>query len=221
MQAQRLEIVGQLVGGVAHDLNNLLLVIRGNAELLKLDDGDATSIKDVLDATERAQRLTNSLITTSRRAQAPESLPLDELVNDLAGMLRRAFGPSYSIDVEHGADPSPTVDAVRIEQILLNLLVNARDAQPGGGRMLVRTTGSDADRVVVEVEDSGPGVPPEIQDRIFDTFFTTKSDGKGSGLGLSTVKLLVNEAGGSIELRSNPRGTCFRVEMPTAPGFRI
>ncbi|MBT8065613.1 MAG: hypothetical protein KJO09_00120, partial [Gammaproteobacteria bacterium] len=139
LQAQRLEIVGHLVSGVAHDLNNMLMVIRGNVELLKVGDDEETMINDVVDATERGQRLTNSLLATSRRAHAPKDLPLDELVDDLVGLLRRSFGKTYTIDVEHCADPVPTVDAARLEQILLNLLVNARDAQPGGGRMLVRT----------------------------------------------------------------------------------
>ena len=214
LQAQRLEIVGQLVGGVAHDLNNLLMVIRGNVDLLKVSDDDKPLIGDVIDATERGQRLANSLLATAGRAHAPKDLPVNELVDELVGLLQRAFGEKYTIDVEHGADPLPTVDAGRLEQIILNLLVNARDAQPGGGRMLVRTVDSGPERVVLEVEDEGPGVPSEIQDRIFDTFFTTKSEGKGSGLGLSTVRLLVNEAGGRIALRSGSQGACFRIELP-------
>ena len=216
LQAQRLELVGQLVGGVAHDLNNLLMVIRGNVDLLKIGDDDKPLISDVIDATERGQRLANSLLATSRRAHAPKDLPIDELVDDLAGLLQRAFGETYKIDVEHRAEPAPVVDAVRLEQILLNLLVNARDAQPDGGRMLVRTAGNGPGRVVLEVEDEGPGVPPEIQDSIFKTFFTTKSEGQGSGLGLSTVRLLVSEAGGKIALRSSSKGACFRVELPAA-----
>ena len=215
LQAQRLEIVGHLVSGVAHDLNNLLMVIRGNVDLLKVDDDDRTLISDVVDATERGQRLANSLLATSRRAHAPKDFPLDELVDELVGLLQRAFGKAYTIDVAHGVSPAPSVDAGRLEQILLNLLVNARDAQPGGGRMLVRTVGSGPERVVLEVEDEGPGVPPEIQDNIFETFFTTKSEGKGSGLGLSTVRLLVEEAGGKIALRSSSKGARFRVELPT------
>ncbi len=214
LQAQRLEIVGQLVGGVAHDLNNLLMVIRGNADLLKVGDDDKPLISDVIDATERGQRLTNSLLATSRRPHAPKDLPVDELVDELVGLLQRAFGEQYTIEVEHGANPAPTVDAGRLEQIILNLLVNARDAQPDGGRMLVRTVDGGPGRVVLEVEDEGPGVPSEIQDRIFETFFTTKSEGKGSGLGLSTVRLLVDEAGGKIDLCSSPKGACFRIELP-------
>ena len=214
LQAQRFEIVGHLVGGVAHDLNNLLMVIRGNVDLLSGGTDDNTLINDVVDATERGHRLANSLLATARRAHAPKDLPLDELVDELVGLLRRAFGARYTIDVEHGAGPAPIVDAGRLEQILLNLLVNARDAQPGGGRMLVRTVGSGPGRVVVEVEDDGPGVPPEIEDRIFETFFTTKTEGKGSGLGLSTVRLLVSEAGGEIVLRPSSKGAHFRVELP-------
>lgn len=216
LQAQRLEIVGHLVGGVAHDLNNLLMVIRGNVDLLQDGDDNKALIKDIVDATQRGQRLADSLLATSRRAHAPKDLPLNELVDELVGLLQRAFGKTYTIDVEHGADPAPSVDAGRLEQILLNLLVNARDAQPAGGRMLVRTAGSDPGRAVLEVEDEGPGVPPEIQDRIFETFFTTKSEGKGSGLGLSTVRLLVEEAGGKIALHSSSKGARFRVELPAA-----
>ena len=214
LQAQRREIVGQLVGGVAHDLNNLLMVIRGSVDLLKMGHDDKTLLSDIVDATERASRLANSLLETSGRSHAPKTLPLDELVDGLIGLLQRAFGTTYTIDVEHCEGPAPTVDVGRLEQILLNLLVNARDAQPDGGRMHVRTVGSDLSRVLLEVEDEGPGVPPELQDSIFETFFTTKSEGEGSGLGLSTVRLLVNEAGGKIDLRSSPKGAGFRIELP-------
>ena len=216
LRAQRLEIVGQLVGGVAHDLNNLLMVIRGNVDLLRMGHDDKTLLNDISDATERGKRLANSLLVTSGRAHAPKDLPLNELVDELVGLLQRAFGMTYRIDVEHSTDPAPTVDAGRVEQILLNLLVNARDAQPDGGRMLVRTTGSGHSRVVLEVEDEGPGVPPEIEDSIFETFFTTKPEDQGSGLGLSTVRLLVNEAGGRIALCPSSKGACFRVELPVA-----
>jgi len=214
LQAQRLELIGQLVGGVAHDLNNLLMVIRGNADLLKVSDNDKALLKDVVQATDRGVRLVNSLLVTSGRAHAPKNLPLYNLVDELVGLLQRAFGKRYTIYVEHGAEPAPTVDAGRLDQILLNLLVNARDAQPDGGRILVRTIGTDPGRVVLEVEDEGPGVPPEIRDKIFDTFFTTKSEGQGSGLGLSTVRQLVNEAGGRIALCPSSKGACFRIELP-------
>ena len=214
LQAQRLEIVGQLVGGVAHDLNNLLMVVRGNVDFLKGGEDDKPMISDIIDATERGQRLTTSLMATARRAHAPTTLPLDQLVDELVGLLQRAFGTTYTIDVEHGVNPVPTVEAGRLEQILLNLLVNARDAQPGGGRMLVRTAIDGTGRVVLEVEDEGPGVPQEIQDSIFQTFFTTKSEDKGSGLGLSTVSLLLEEVGGSITLQPSSKGACFRIELP-------
>jgi len=214
LQAQRLELVGQLVGGVAHDLNNLLMVIRGNVDFLNMGYDDKILLSDIVDATERGARLANSLLATSGRAHAPKTLPLDELVDELIGLLQRSFGATYTIDVEHCADPAPTVDAGRLEQILLNLLVNARDVQPDGGRMLVRTVDSDLSRVVLEVEDEGPGVPPELRDSIFETFFTTKPEGEGSGLGLSTVRLLVDEAGGKIDLRSSSKGACFRIELP-------
>ncbi len=216
LQAQRLEIVGQLVGGVAHDVNNLLMVIRGNVDLLKGSDADSTLIKDIVDAIERGKRLANSLLATAGRSRASSSLPVDELVSELAGLLKRAFGASYTIDLEHSGDSAPSVECGRVEQILLNLLVNARDAQPDGGHIAVRTATSDAGRVVIEVEDEGPGVPPEIEDRIFETFFTTKPEGKGSGLGLSTVRLLVSEVGGTVALVSTPNGACFPVELPTA-----
>lgn len=214
LQAQRLEIVGQLVGGVAHDLNNLLMVIRGNVDLLRIGHNGKTLLSDIADATDRGRRLANSLLVTSGRAHAPKHLPLNELVDELVGLLQRAFGSAYTINVEHCVTPAPIVDAGQLEQVLLNLLVNARDAQPDGGRMLVRTTGSDPNRVVLEIEDEGPGVPPEIEDKIFDTFFTTKPEGQGSGLGLSTVRLLVNEAGGKIALCPSSKGACFRIELP-------
>lgn len=214
LQAQRLELVGHLVGGVAHDLNNLLTVIRGNADLLKFGGDNNPLLSDVIDATERGQRLTDQLLATSRRGHTPAKLPLNTLVDELVGLLQRAFGKTYTIEVEHDFDSAPNVDAGRLEQILLNLLVNARDAQPDGGRIMVRTVGSTPELVVLEVEDEGNGVPAEIRDRIFDPFFTTKSEEMGSGLGLSTVHMLVNETGGKVDLRSDTHGTCFRIELP-------
>ena len=216
LQAQRLEMIGQLVGGVAHDMNNLLLVIRGNAELLADEGADNALTGDVLNATEQGERLVNRLLATSTRSSTPKFLRMDTLVAELTGLLQRAFGSRYTIEIEHDGAPAPTVDAGRLEQILLNLLVNARDAQPDGGRIRVRTSTSDAGRAVLEVEDEGPGVPPELRERIFETFFTTKAEGKGSGLGLSTVRTLVDEAGGTIELSSSSEGACFRIEWPPA-----
>ncbi len=216
LQAQRLEVVGQLVGGVAHDLNNLLMVIRGNAELLEGTAGDGPMIGDIVNATEKGERLVTGLLETSMRSEIPKHAPVDTLVDELVGLLQRAFGRNYRIDVTHSAEPVPIVDAGRVEQILLNLLVNARDAQPGGGRILVRTATNSAGKVVLEVEDEGPGVPPDVAPRIFDTFFTTKPEGKGSGLGLSTVRMLVRESGGTVTLQAGSGGACFRVELPVA-----
>ena len=217
LQAQRHEIIGKLVGGVAHDLNNLLTVIRGNVDLLKVGDDGKRLVSDVVSATERGQRLANSLLATSRRAHAPKLLPINQLVDELVELLERAFGTTYEIVVEHAVDPAPHVDVGRLEQILLNLLVNARDAQPDGGRVLVRTSLNGANSVVLEVEDEGDGVPREIENQIFETYFTTKPEGEGSGLGLSTVKLLVNEVGGEITLTQGAKGACFRVSIPSEP----
>jgi len=239
LEAQKLEAVGRLAGGVAHDFNNLLTAIQGHAEVLAevvAEDGPARADLDqIRRAAERAARLTNQLLTFSRRqVLQPRILDLDAVIRDLAPMLRRLIGEDIALHVDtaaaHGyvkADPG------QIEQVIMNLVVNARDAMPNGGRLGIGTrivrVGEDEARqnahtrpgeyVLLVITDTGTGMDPETQARIFEPFFTTKELGKGTGLGLSTVYGIVQQSGGFIEVESRTgRGTSFSVYLPRAEG---
>ena len=216
LRAQRLEIVGQLSGGVVHDLNNVFAVIVIYADLaLEEDDPQErhSALVAISEAVDRAQRLTRQLLATSRRTSDDQELPVAEVVEPLVSMLERAFGSRYQVTLDLD-DQGCHVEVARTEQILLNLLVNARDALPSGGNIAVRTSSVWADgrnSAVLEVVDDGPGIPDDIRDRVFEPFFSTKD---GTGLGLATVRTLVQQAGGSIELVTGPTGSSFRVVLP-------
>ncbi len=223
-QAQKMDAIGRLAGGIAHDFNNLLTVVLGNADLLDahLPSGpEATELLDELrGAGERAAGLVRQLLTFSRRQPSrPEVVDLNEVIVGLAGMLRRLLGERVSV----ATNPSPTpvrvkVDRGKLEQVLVNLAVNARDAMPGGGTLAINTslfTGADGRVVCLEVSDTGTGMSDEVRAKIFEPFFTTKGPDKGTGLGLATVFGIVKQAGGDIVVDSAlGRGTTFRVELP-------
>ena len=235
-QAQKMEAVGQLAGGVAHDFNNLLTVIAGNTELLlaeaRADDESREDLRQIASAAERAAALTRQLLTFSRRqATQPRLLDLNAVIHDLEPLLRRMIGEDVSIVVRPSSEPAQIrADPVQIEQVLVNLAVNARDAMPAGGTLAMRVsvmTVEDAPPVPVraesgrcvllEVSDTGTGMDPETQNRIFEPFFTTKEPGRGTGLGLSTVYGIVQQAEGAIVCHSAVgRGTTFRVYLPFA-----
>ena len=238
-QAQKMEAIGQLAGGVAHDFNNLLAVIRGNAELLLMDAHEHTEttndcLKQVTAASERAANLTRQLLAFSRK-QVMQSQPLvlNQVVEDVSKMLKRIIGEHINLEYRY-ADPLPFVraDASMIEQVLLNLAVNARDAMPRGGRLLIATSAvsfdaayaanhPDADAgefVCVTVSDTGTGIAPEHLPRIFEPFFTTKELGKGTGLGLATAYGIVQQHQGWIEVSSQPgAGATFKLFLPVIP----
>jgi PAS domain S-box-containing protein len=218
-QAQKLDAVGQLAGGVAHDFNNLLTVIDGYAALLiaQADEVSARDLTMIRDAATRAGALTRQLLAFSR-TEAAEVCVVDvaDLVAGLEGMLRRLIREDVDLVVTAAAAP-PRVwaDPGQLEQVLINLAVNARDAMPDGGTLTIDTSRAPGECVLVTVADTGIGMTPEVVARIFEPFFTTKEQGKGTGLGLSTVYGIVTQAGGRIQVNSKPEaGTTFEVYLP-------
>jgi PAS domain S-box-containing protein len=238
-QAQRLEAVGRLAGGVAHDFNNLLTIILGNVDLILEHDAPATMHRTLLDdvraAGRRAAGLTRQLLAFSRREPAvPRRIDLNLLVTDMESMLRRTIAEHIVFTTELRPGVGPVVaDPAQIEQVVLNLVVNARDAMPKGGKLLLRTAeenfsvgalpvgaeGPAGRYVVLSVTDTGHGMDAATQTRIFEPFFTTKEVGKGTGLGLATVYGIVKQAKGWVVVDSRPgAGTTFRVYLPRAEG---
>ena len=238
-QAQKMEAVGQLAGGVAHDFNNMLAVIRGNAELLLMNEPQLTAggkegLKHVVEASERAANLTRQLLAFSRKqVLQPQPLVLNDVIGNLTKMLKRLIGENIDLQCHYTA-PLPYVqaDPGMMEQILLNLVVNARDAMPEGGQLRVATERVCLDDAHVRVNpearagefvcllvsDKGYGIAPEVLPRIFEPFFTTKDIGKGTGLGLATVYGIVQQHQGWIEVSSQVgEGSTFKVLLPAIP----
>jgi PAS domain S-box-containing protein len=235
-QAQKMEAVGRLAGGMAHDFNNILTVIRGYSELVLgrpgLTDAMRKDMEEVKKAADRATGLTRQLLAFSRRQFiAAKVLDLNALVANMDGMLRRLIGEdiielSAELDASAGAIKA---DPGQVEQVIMNLVVNARDAMPKGGRLTIETRnvtiGKEASLdavgvapgsyVLLAVRDTGHGMDAETRSHLFEPFFTTKEKGKGTGLGLSTVYGIVKQSGGSIIVESAPgRGTTFRIYFP-------
>ncbi len=233
-QAQKMEAVGKLAGGVAHDFNNLLTAIAGYADALlaSLPEGGVArqDAVEIARAAARAASLTRQLLAYSRQQiLSPSVLHLREVVDHLTGMLRRLIGEDVRLTTRHlGEDAFVRVDRGQIEQVILNLALNARDAMPQGGTLTITTTVLTLDatgarthglspgpHVCLEVQDSGTGMDEPTRSRAFDPFFTTKEPGKGTGLGLSTVYGIVQQSGGSVRLESTPgAGTMVRVYLP-------
>ena len=235
-QAQRMESVGRLAGGIAHDFNNILMVINTRANLLlsRLDEGDLRSgVEQILDAGERAANLTRQLLAFSRKQKLePQVLDLNAAIRDLDRMLRRLIGED--IDLRVAVDDTPcrvNVDPGQLEQVVMNLAVNARDAMPTGGTLTIETfqVGPDSTLVaqapslrtgsfaVLTVRDDGVGMDAQTMSHVFEPFFTTKEEGRGTGLGLATVYGIVTQSGGEIQVESTPgQGTTFRVFLPVS-----
>ncbi len=220
-QAQKMEAIGQLAGGVAHDFNNLLQAQMSSVELLRLAGADAGRRSAAVDELEsfvkRGASLTRQLLLFSRRGVTRlEHLDLGDLVREAASFLRRLVRENIQLSLELAAEPLPAyADRGQLEQALVNLAVNASDAMPDGGALTLRTVRPDAGHVGFEVEDTGPGIPAELRERVFEPFFTTKSAGKGTGLGLSVVHGIVTAHEGRIDLTSDVgQGTVFRVVLP-------
>ncbi|MBL8307085.1 MAG: response regulator, partial [Rubrivivax sp.] len=237
LQAQRLEAVGQLTGGVAHDFNNLLTVVLGNAELLaELTAGDAQKQPLALMIVQAAQRggsLTRQLLAFARRQTlAPNAVDVNALVAGLDPLLRRTLGEHIEIEFVRGAGLwLAMVDASQLENALLNLCLNARDAMPGGGRLTLETANTSLDRsyterypdalpgqyVMLAVSDTGTGIAPEHLSRVFEPFFTTKDKGKGTGLGLAMVYGFAKQSAGHVGIYSEPgQGTTVKLYLPRA-----
>jgi PAS domain S-box-containing protein len=233
-QAQKMESIGLLAGGVAHDFNNILTVIQGNVSLA-LDGSPPPAIADMLrqvqNAAEFAATLTRQLLVFSRRqVLQPGRVSLGDAISRVVKLLRRTLGDHIALHVELGPSvPDVTADVGMVEQVVLNLAVNARDAMPNGGELVITTLTLDADADYVlrvpqarigrfagfRVRDTGMGISPEVISRIFDPFFTTKTDGQGTGLGLTTVYTIAQQHGGWIEVESEVgRGSQFAVWFP-------
>ncbi len=229
LQAQKMEAVGRLAGGVAHDFNNMLTVINGYAEILTAglapSDPSLPHVKEILKAGRRAADLTRQLLAFSRHhVVLPRVLDLNALVRDLEKMLRRLIGEDIRLEVALHPGLAPVLaDPGHLEQVIMNLVVNARDAIPGVGTITIRTreapaaAGAGGGGILLEIEDTGVGMTEEVKAHVFEPFFTTKQEGKGTGLGMATVYGIVNQAGGTVGIESAPgRGTTIRVLLPRA-----
>ncbi len=223
--AQRMEGLGRLAGGIAHDFNNLLTAIIGYANLAgsELPEESAAARADlacILDAAGRAADLTRQLLAFARRQPVePKLVDLTERLGTMDRLLRRVLEAGVELVIEKPDSPLPVmIDPAQLEQVLMNLSVNARDAMPGGGRLLLRALQDRARGVVVlEVEDTGTGMDEATQSLIFEPFFTTKGPGEGTGLGLPMCYGVIRQAGGTITVASQPGvGTTFRIELPGA-----
>jgi two-component system cell cycle sensor histidine kinase/response regulator CckA len=241
-QAQKMEALGRFAAGVAHDFNNLLTAIQGYASLLLFDlgpiDPRREDLEEIRKASERAAGLTRQILAFSRRhVGEPEPVDLNHIVHHIQRMLPRLIGE----DIAFVTVLDPELAAVRadprqLEQVVMNLVVNARDAMSEGGRLTVETANEPVveddpraspdlppgDYVLLTVRDTGTGIAPEIQGKIFDPFFTTKEPGRGTGLGLATVYGIVKQLGGHIELDSElDLGSTFHIFLPALEGVRV
>jgi PAS domain S-box-containing protein len=221
-QSQKMEVVGRLSAGIAHDFNNLLTVILGMAGVtLARGVADArtrAAIEDIAAAGQRAADLTKQLTAFGRRQLLhPQVVDLNEVVGEATKLLRRVLPVAINLDLSLSAEVVPAhVDHVQLEQVILNLAVNARDAMPDGGTLTIATR-TEGRQVVLAVRDTGTGMTAEVRERAFEPFFTTKPEGKGTGLGLSMVYGIIHQSGGEVTLESEPgRGTVFEIRFPRA-----
>jgi PAS domain S-box-containing protein len=233
-EAERLEAIGRLAGGVAHDFNNLLTVISGYASmLLARSGGDGEELREIAHAAEQASGLTRQLLAFSRRQVLhPSVLDLNEIVSGMQPMLQRIIGDDVSVAVRLGERLAPVeADRAQLERVLLNLAANARDAMPHGGRLTIETANVDLDEeyvgthgdgtpganVMLAVSDTGVGMSEDVQRHLFEPFFTTKETGGGTGLGLATVFGVVKQSGGSIYVYSElDKGSTLKIYLPAA-----
>jgi PAS domain S-box-containing protein len=237
--SQKMEAIGQLAGGIAHDFNNLMTVVLGYGEILRstlpLTADAAEGLNAIEYAAQRAADLSRQLLAVGRRQMLKlEAVDLNAVLRELAGMLERVIGEDVELRVSCADDLAPVrADRGQLEQVILNLATNARDAMPDGGRLELRTQRADVDAwfarsqegpppgryAALDVTDTGTGMDEATRERIFEPFFTTKEPGRGTGLGLSSVYGIVEQSGGAIRVHSEPgRGTSFRIYLPIADG---
>ncbi len=222
---ERMNAMASLGAGLAHDLNNLLAVIHNYAELceMEMEEGRIPSVNHVIrvkEASIRAGALTAQLMSYGRaRKGQVERFEAGERLRRLGGLLRAALPPKVKLELDLGAEPAwMEADPTQLDQMVANLVLNARDALPEGGRIQVRCQAVHPDGVRLTVEDDGIGMPPEVVARLGEPFFTTKGEGRGTGLGLASVKSILEKLGGRIQIESAPgRGTSFRLEIPVNP----
>ena len=222
-EARKMDAVGRLAGGVAHDFNNLLTVIAGYAELVEatLEGTDLRSgeLGEIKRAAHRAGLLTRQLLAFSRKQVfRPELLDMNDVVRGASLLVRRMMAEGIEVVVELTGSRLPVyADRLQLEQVLLNLAVNARDAMPAGGRLIIRTEATES-AVFVIVTDNGSGMTPDVARRAFEPFFTTREVGKGTGLGLSTAYGIIKQSGGDIRVQSElHKGSVFTISLPLAP----
>lgn len=226
-QAQKMEAVGQIAGGVAHDFNNILQVIQSYGQLLLEDLSTGTDAfekaTEMVQASERAAALTRQLLVFSRKeASSPECVDLNETIRALSTMIPRMIGEHIQVYIrEGGASARIYIDPVQLEQVILNLAINARDAMPDGGELRLAVhrhtalVGRQGSWISLTIQDTGCGIPQDIQAQIFDPFYTTKEEGKGTGLGLSIIYRIIKNANGWVDVESTPgEGATFRVVLP-------
>jgi signal transduction histidine kinase/CheY-like chemotaxis protein len=233
-QAQKMEAIGRLAGGVAHDFNNLLTAILGYATLLRSTDPSPEQgemIDQIEAASERAAALTRQLLAFGRRQiMAPKVLDPGSVIDGIAPLIERIIGEDIDFQTVTGSGTMRVrVDPMQLEQVLVNLIANARDAMPGGGRLTVEVAGVELDDgyvethpevtpgryVMIAISDTGVGMTDEVRERIFEPFFTTRDGSGGTGLGLATVYGIVKQSGGNIHVYSEPgRGSVFKVYFP-------
>ena len=237
VQSQKMEAIGRLAGGIAHDFNNQLTVILMASELLEQEVGadkhQLAQVEVIRQAAERSAALTRQLLAFSRKQVIqPELLDLNQSVSHLERMLERMIGEDIKLEMFLEANhPLVKIDPVQLEQVVLNLAVNARDAMPGGGKLTIETKDVAVDEnfvrthfsmppgdyVMLSVSDTGKGIDKEVLPNIFEPFFTTKEKGRGVGLGLSIVYGIVKQANGDISVHSEPdKGTTFKICLPRA-----
>jgi len=232
-EAEKMEAVGRLAGGVAHDFNNLLTVIGGYAAILRETPGASEPLDEIEHAAEQAGSLTRQLLAFSRRQVLhPTTVDVNEIVGGMGTMLERIIGDDVKFAIELGEGVAPVeADRAQVERVVLNLAANARDAMPNGGRLTIATANVELDEsyvsthgdvtpgphVLLAISDSGTGMSEEVRRRLFEPFFTTKAGGGGTGLGLATVFGVVKQSGGSIFVYSEEgRGTTFKIYLPVS-----